>query len=46
MAATRVFASRLATQMATKAARPAMRAPVAASKRALSKSEKIPRSTN
>ncbi|PNY18291.1 ATP synthase subunit 9, mitochondrial [Tolypocladium capitatum] len=30
MAATRVFASRLATQMATKAARPAIRAPVAA----------------
>jgi F-type H+-transporting ATPase subunit c len=30
MAATRVFASRLATQMATKAARPAIRANVAA----------------
>ncbi|KND86809.1 ATP synthase subunit 9, mitochondrial [Tolypocladium ophioglossoides CBS 100239] len=30
MAATRVFASRLASQMATKAARPAIRAPVAA----------------
>ncbi|OAQ79298.1 ATPase, F0 complex, subunit C, DCCD-binding site [Purpureocillium lilacinum] len=37
MAATRVFASRLATQMATKAARPAIRAPVAAaSKRTIS----------
>ncbi|CAG9957207.1 unnamed protein product [Clonostachys rosea f. rosea IK726] len=36
MAATRVVASRLASQMAVKAARPAMRAPVAASKRALS----------
>ena len=37
MAALRVSASRLAGQMATKAARPAMRAPVsAASKRALS----------
>ncbi|CAH0037800.1 unnamed protein product [Clonostachys solani] len=35
MAATRVVASRLASQMAVKAARPAMRAPVAASKRAL-----------
>lgn len=30
MAATRVFASRLATQMATKAARPVIRAPVSA----------------
>lgn len=30
MAASRVFASRLATQMATKAVRPAIRAPVAA----------------
>ncbi|KAH8175035.1 ATP synthase subunit C domain-containing protein [Sarocladium implicatum] len=37
MAATRVFASRMATQMATKAARPAFRAPVsAASKRTIS----------
>ena len=30
MAATRVFASRLASQMAVKAARPAFRAPVSA----------------
>lgn len=37
MASTRVFASRLASQMATKAARPAVRAPVAAaSKRTIS----------
>lgn len=36
MAATRVFASRLASQMATKAARPAMRAPAAAAKRTIS----------
>ncbi|PFH58418.1 hypothetical protein XA68_13694 [Ophiocordyceps unilateralis] len=33
MAATRVFASRLASQMGTKAARPALRAPVAAAAR-------------
>ncbi|KAL7898213.1 ATP synthase protein 9 precursor [Trichoderma sp. SZMC 28014] len=33
--ASRVFASRLASQMATKAARPAMRAPVAAAKRTI-----------
>ncbi|KAG9251115.1 ATP synthase subunit-like protein [Emericellopsis cladophorae] len=36
MAALRVSASRIAGQMATKAARPAMRAPVAASKRTIS----------
>ncbi|KAL2211059.1 H+-transporting two-sector ATPase lipid-binding protein precursor [Sarocladium strictum] len=38
MAATRVFASRMASQMATKAARPAFRAPVAASKRTITSS--------
>jgi F-type H+-transporting ATPase subunit c len=37
MASSRVFASRLASQMAVKAARPAVRAPVAAaSKRTIS----------
>lgn len=34
--ASRIVASRLASQMAVKAARPAMRAPMAASKRAIS----------
>ncbi|PHH62868.1 hypothetical protein CDD81_6586 [Ophiocordyceps australis] len=39
MAATRIFASRLASQMATKVARPAIRAPAAAaSKRAITSS--------
>lgn len=37
--ASRVFASRLASQMATKAARPAMRAPVAAAKRTITTGE-------
>lgn len=41
MAALRVSASRMASQMATKAARPAMRAPVqAAAKRTLSEWKK------
>lgn len=37
--ASRVFASRLASQMATKAARPAMRAPLAAAKRTITTGE-------
>lgn len=42
MAATRVFASRMASQLATKAARPALRAPVqVASKRTITSKEKF-----